>query len=146
MQPVCTTVSTLCHAGRPQCVSVGNDYGKTRLYSAIRSKTIALLQCAHHHSAQRELPSPPRRGNESAGKRSHINRSSSQERVRLLQPLLPSTQKDGGLRPILDIRLLNYALIKRSFRMITLKQILSQYAQGTGSCRWIWKMRTFTSR
>ncbi len=28
-------------------------------------------------------------------------------------------KKDGGLRPILDLRLLNYALMKRSFRMIT---------------------------
>ncbi len=35
-------------------------------------------------------------------------------------------KKDGGLRPILDLRLLNYALMKRSFRMITLKQILLQ--------------------
>ncbi len=32
-------------------------------------------------------------------------------------------KKEGGLRPILDFRLLNYALMKRSFRMITLKQI-----------------------
>ncbi len=39
-------------------------------------------------------------------------------------------KKDGGLRPILDLRLLNYALMKRSFRMITLKQILSQICPG----------------
>ncbi len=42
--------------------------------------------------------------------------------------LLP--QKNGGLRPILDLRLLNYAPMKRSFRMITLKQILSQICPG----------------
>ncbi len=35
-------------------------------------------------------------------------------------------KKDGGLQPILDLRLLNHALVKRSFRMITLKQILNQ--------------------
>ncbi len=35
-------------------------------------------------------------------------------------------KKDGGLRPILDLRHLNRTLMKRSFRMITLKQILSQ--------------------
>ncbi len=29
------------------------------------------FQFAHHHSAQRGRPSPPRRGDESAGKRSH---------------------------------------------------------------------------
>ncbi len=35
-------------------------------------------------------------------------------------------KKDGGLRPILDLRRLNHALMRRLFRMITLKQILSQ--------------------
>ncbi len=35
-------------------------------------------------------------------------------------------KKDGGLRPILDLRRLNLALLRQPFRMITLKQILSQ--------------------
>ncbi len=35
-------------------------------------------------------------------------------------------KKDGGLRPILDLRRLNHALMRRPFRRITLKQILSQ--------------------
>ncbi len=35
-------------------------------------------------------------------------------------------KKDGGLKPILDLRNLNHALMKRLFRMITSKQILSQ--------------------
>ncbi len=39
-------------------------------------------------------------------------------------------KKDGGLRPILDLRHLNHALMKRSFRMTTLKQILSQIRTG----------------
>ncbi len=39
-------------------------------------------------------------------------------------------KKDSSLRPILDLRLLNYALMKRSFRMITLKQILLQICPG----------------
>ncbi len=39
-------------------------------------------------------------------------------------------RKDSSLRPILDLRLLNYALMKRSFRMITLKQILLQICPG----------------
>ncbi len=56
-----------------------NYYGKTRLYSSIRSKTTALTRCAHHHSVQRGHPSPPRRGDESAGKSNHRNSSSSPE-------------------------------------------------------------------
>ncbi len=83
MQPVCTTVSTSCHAdrglvGHHWCVNMGDDYGKTRLYSSICSKTTALPQCG-------------RRGDESAGKRSHRNRSSSPEQ--LSQLLLPRPQK-----------------------------------------------------
>ncbi len=35
-------------------------------------------------------------------------------------------KKDGGLRPILDLRRLNHAFMRRLFRIITLKQILSQ--------------------
>ncbi len=80
-------------AGHPQCINVGNDYGKTRLYNPIRLKTTTLPRCARHHSAQRERSGPPRRGDESAGKRSHRNHYSSPERVRLLQPLLPCPQK-----------------------------------------------------
>ncbi len=49
--------------------------------------------CARHHSAQRGCSSPPHRGDESAGKRSHRNDSSSPERVRLLQPQLHHPQK-----------------------------------------------------
>ncbi len=39
-------------------------------------------------------------------------------------------KKDGGLRPILDLRYLNRTLMRRLFRMITLKQILSQICPG----------------
>jgi len=35
-------------------------------------------------------------------------------------------KKDGGLRPILDLRLLNRAVAKLKFKMLTLKQIVSQ--------------------
>ncbi len=73
---------------------------------------------------------PPHRGDESAGKRIHRNRSSSPERVRLF----PRPQK---IRRPATCRLLNYALMKKSFRMITLNRSSRKYAQGTGSCRWI---------
>ncbi len=38
--------------------------------------------------------------------------------------------KDGGLRPSLDLRHLNHALMRSSLRMITQKQILSQIRTG----------------
>ncbi len=43
-------------------------------------------------------------------------------------------KKDGGLRPILDLRRLNHTLMRRPFRMITLKQILSQICTGDWFC------------
>ncbi len=39
-------------------------------------------------------------------------------------------KRDGGLRPILDLRPINRALCKRPFRMMTLKQILAQIRPG----------------
>ncbi|KAL0168850.1 hypothetical protein M9458_037072, partial [Cirrhinus mrigala] len=39
-------------------------------------------------------------------------------------------KKDGGIRPILDLRPLNRALAKRSFKMITVKQILAHIQPG----------------
>ncbi|MGL4478214.1 MAG: reverse transcriptase domain-containing protein, partial [Aeromonas veronii] len=43
-------------------------------------------------------------------------------------------KKDGGLRPILDLRLLNLSLIKQKFRMLTLSQILSQICPEDWFC------------
>ncbi|MGL5565083.1 MAG: reverse transcriptase domain-containing protein, partial [Plesiomonas sp.] len=39
-------------------------------------------------------------------------------------------KKDGGLRPILDLRRLNLALRVSKFKMLTLKSILNQIRQG----------------
>ncbi len=65
--------------------------------------------CARRHSAQWGCSSPP------SGFYS-------------LYFLVP--KKDSGLWPILDLRLLNHGLVKRSLRRITLKQILSQICPG----------------
>lgn len=40
------------------------------------------------------------------------------------------SKKNGGLRPILDPGHLNRALMRRPFKMLTLKQILSQVCPG----------------
>ncbi len=74
--------------------------------------------------------SPLRIGDESAGKGAieiiHLAQSEWSFYSRYF--LIP--KKDGDLRPILDLRLLNYALMKRSLRMIPLKQILLQICPG----------------
>ncbi|XP_061098651.1 uncharacterized protein LOC133128861, partial [Conger conger] len=39
-------------------------------------------------------------------------------------------QKDGGVRPILDLRALNRHLVKRRFQMLTHKRVMSSISQG----------------
>ncbi len=126
MQPFFASVSTPCHigqglAGHPRCVSMGNDYGKTRLYSPIRSKITACSEDAQVLRAE-------------------VINLLEKWSIKIVPPVQSKSgfysryflipKKDGGLRPILDLRLLNYALMKRSFRMITLKQILLQICPG----------------
>ncbi len=93
---------------------MGNGYNKTRLFTSIRSKTPALQRRGLHLSMTLlekgaiEMVSPA------------LSESAFYSRYFLVP------KKDGGLRPILDLRRLNHALMRRPFRMITLKQILSQ--------------------
>ncbi len=185
VQSVTRVYPTPCHAGRglaghPRSVRLGYGDNKTRLFTPIHSKTPAFQRRGLHLGAGRERSRSTLRGDDVVGKRSHRKGSSSSERVRLLQPLLPRPQKgwrppahprslrsevmtllekgaiekvppaqsesgfyshyflvpkkDGGLRPILDLRRLNHALMRRSFRMITLKQILSQIRTGDWFC------------
>ncbi len=85
---------TPCHTGRdlaghPRSVRVGYGDNKTRIFTPIRSKTPAFQRRGLHLGAGRERSRSALRGDDVAGKRSHRNGSSSFERVRLLQPLLP---------------------------------------------------------
>ncbi len=102
VQPATRVYPTPCHAGRglaghPRSVRVGDGDNKTRSFTPIRSKTPALQRRGLHLGAGRERSRSALRGDDAAGKRSHRNGSSSFERVRLLQPLLPRPQK--GWRP-----------------------------------------------
>ncbi len=76
---------------------MGYGDNKMRLFTPIRSKTPAFQRRGLHLGAGRERSRSALRGDDVAGKRSHRNGSSSFERVRLLQPLLPRPQK--GWRP-----------------------------------------------
>ncbi len=98
VQPATRVYPTPCHTGRglaghPRSVRVGYGDNKMRLFTPIRSKTPAFQQRGLHLGAGRERSRSALRGDNVAGKRSHRNGSSSFERVRLLQPLLPRPQK-----------------------------------------------------
>ncbi len=124
-------------AGHPRSVKLGSGDNKTRLHSPICLKTPAIWQHGLHlGSGQRR---PECRGDGFAGERSHRNSSPSSESgfyscskkdgvPRRME--LSRSKKDGGLRPILDLRHMNRILMNRPFRMITLKQILLQICPG----------------
>ncbi len=44
-------------------------------------------------------------------------------------------KKDGGLRPIIDLRQLNHSVSQLKFKMLTLRQVVSQSGPRTGLSR-----------
>ncbi len=56
----------------------------------------------------------------------HITCSSSLERIRVLQPLLHRSEEGWGLSLIIDLLLLNHAIKRFRFKMLTIKQFVSQ--------------------
>ncbi len=117
-------------AGHPRSVRVGYGDNKTRLLTPIHSKTPALQRRGLHLSAKRERPHSTLRGDDSAGTRSNRKVPPAQSESGFYSRYFLVPKKDGGLRPILDLRCLNCALMKRSFRLITLNQIFLQIRPG----------------
>ncbi len=114
----------------PESVKLGSMDNKTRLYTSICSKTprfgsVVSTSVQHNnaHVLRAAVMSLLVKG---AVETVCPAQSMSGFYTRYL--LVP--KKDGGLRPILDLRYLNHALMKQTFRMITSKQILSQIYPG----------------
>ncbi len=128
MQPVCTAVSTPCHAGRglaghPRCVNVGNDYGKMRLCTPIRSKSTTLSLCAQPpQCAARTLKSSAQRWLICwKGAIEIVPPAQSESGFYSHYFLVP--KKDGGLRPFLDLRICFWSYFA-NFRKKKRKSIL----------------------
>ncbi len=108
-QPLSTRASL---AGHPRCVSGGNDYSKTRLYSPIRLKTTALPG----------VLATTVRIEDAQVLRAEVMNLLEKGAIEIVPPAQSESgfysryffvpKKDGGLRPILDLRLLNHALMK----------------------------------
>ncbi len=120
IQPVCTAFSTPCHMGRGLSSHPAPICPKTTalpgvLATIVRSENAQVLRAEVMNLLEKgAIEIVPPAQNESGFYSRYF--------------LVP--KKDGSLQPILDLRLLNYALMKRSFRMITLKQILPQICPG----------------
>lgn len=114
----------------------------------IRSQSTPLRGHNQHFGEEQRDSRPPEWSNELIGKRGcetvpppHIESCFYSHYF-----LIP--KKDGGLRPILDFRHLNRALVKRPFKMLTLKQILLLVCPGyvlLTSSQWSNSYRFFLS-
>ncbi len=120
-------------AGHHRSFRLGSGDNKTRLHTSINSQTpwfcgvvSKYVQLSTTHVLRAEVMSLLAKG---AVEMVPPAQSESGSYSRYF--LVP--KKDGGLRPILDLRHLNRALMKRPFRMITSKQILSQICPGDWS-------------
>ncbi len=152
MQPTTRVYPTPCHAGRglaghPRSVRVGYGDNKTRLFTPISSKTPALQR----HG------SPPRCTVRTlAFLRSEVMTLLEKGAIEMVSPALSESgfysryflvpKKDGGLRPILDLRRLNYAPWDGRSGWSRWSRSSRRFVQRTGSVLWTWKTHTFTSR
>ncbi len=107
---------------------------KRGLFTPIRSKTSAFQRRGLHLGARRERSRLCSEVMTFAGKRSHRMVPPALSESGFYSRYFPRPQK--GWRPpaILDLRRLNHALMRRPFRMITLKISSRRFAQGTGFC------------
>ncbi len=67
-------------------------------------------------------------------------------RLGFCSPYFIVPKKGGGFRPILDLRVLNRALHKLPFKMLTQKRIFECIHPGIGLQQSTWRTRTFMSR
>ncbi len=107
-------------------IALGSPHDSVRLHTSVWEKSPPLRRSSTDGSKQRLqgfcstarafLPPTERsdRGNTAVG-----------HRTRVLQP-----KRDGGLRPILDLRHFNFSLYKGKFKMLTMKTIMSQIQEG----------------
>ncbi len=110
-----------------KCISLGPADCRERLSYSVR-RSDATFQRVISHVCESLAGSGIRTGGQlSLEEGGHRGGPSSRQRVRVLQPVLRCS-KEGweGLRPILDMRLLNHSVRRLKFRMLTVKQVAPQ--------------------
>ncbi len=102
---------------------------KARVYPAIQTQTTAFQWRVAVSNIASKCAGSETRGMQSVRKRSDKVPPSERESG-FYSRYFVIPKRDGGIRPILDLRPINRALGKRPFRMLTLKQILAQIRPG----------------
>ncbi len=117
----CTASGGVAHAAQP--VSLAHAHNSTRLRDSVRQATSQFQRRSRDVGGSPERPClargdccPPGKGCNRAG-------PSSRDEAGVLQPFIVP-KKGGGLRPILDLRVLNRALHKHPFKMLTHRRMI----------------------
>ncbi len=119
--PACTVPGGLDRA--PQAVSLAPEDYQTRLRDSVRPASPQVQGHSVHLSVEQGCPCLACRICGPTGEGRDRARPSSRDEVRFYSPYFIVPKKDGGLRPILDLRVLNRALHKLPFRMLTQRRI-----------------------
>ncbi len=113
----CTASGGMAHAAQP--VSLAHAHNSTRLRDSVRQATSQVQRHSRDVGGSPERPClargdccPPGKGCNRAGPSSQMSQG-------FYSPYFIVPKKGGGLRPILDLRVLNRALHKLPFKMLT---------------------------
>ncbi len=108
-------------------ISMGPAHCRERVQDSVRISSASIQRGISHSGGPRAGSGNGTRSRYSLEEGGHRGGPSSRQRFRVLQPLLHrSERKDGGLRPILDLRLHNRSVMRLNFKMLTIKQVVSQ--------------------
>ncbi len=113
-------------------IAVGSPHNSNRLHSSVWEKSpprfdgvhLTVVNSASKASVlQQELSSLLQKGAIEEIPQSEVERG-------FFSCYFLVPKRDGGLRPILDLRRLNFSLYKGKFKMLTIKTIMSQVQEG----------------
>ncbi len=118
----CTASGGVTHAAQP--VSLAHVHNSTRLRDSVRQATSQVQRRSRDIGGSPERPCLAQ-GDASSWQRTQSSRSLQPERRQgFYSPYFIVPKKRGGLRPILDLRVLNWALHKLPFKMRTRRRII----------------------
>ncbi len=107
-----------------KCISMGPAYSRKRVQDSVLFASAYVQRGIYHSGGLRAGSGNGTRSRYSLEEGGHRGGPSLRQRVSVLQPLLHHSEE--GLRPILDLILVNRSVMKLKFKMLTIKQVVPQ--------------------
>ncbi len=112
-------------------IAVGSPHNSNRLHSSVWEKSPPFRRGSPDSSKQRRQGFCSTTGTFlPPAERSNRGSTADGSRTRFFSRYFLVPKRDGGLRPILDLRRLNLSLYKGKFKMLTMRTIMSQVQEG----------------